>query len=89
MQKTVLYENIEKQLEELEIIRSIYSNPNEFNLEDAEAVDDAIEFVNKYKDIESDDFSLTKTISFIIKIGVDIEKSSAKDSQLEEGEKVI
>lgn len=88
MQKTVLYENIEKQLEEIEIIKSIYSNPNEFSLEDPDAVEDAIEFVNKFKSIESDSFSLSKTISFIIKIGVDVEKSSAKDIELDDGEKV-
>ncbi len=59
-----LKENIGVQLNEIEILKSIYSNTNEFQIEDEEALMDATEFLETEKSI------LSRNISFLIRITI-------------------
>jgi hypothetical protein len=65
-----LQENIEKQLTEIEILKSIYSNPNEFLIEDQQALLEA-EFYATNKTNNSN-LSLPRSLGFIIKFSADI-----------------
>ena len=71
-----LAENIEKQVTEIEILQSIYSNPNEFQIEDATALDQAKDFLDKYN--QKLDPSLLvhsepeRCLSFIVKLNAEI-----------------
>jgi hypothetical protein len=73
-----LIENIEKQLFEIEILKSIYSNPNEFTIEDNEALIEANEFLSEkslYKIPE-------RTLGFIIKFNAN-SNNDLNDESLE------
>ena len=64
----VLKENIEKQLIEIEILQSIYSNSNEFSLEDQEARLDSQFFLSQDT---CDTSLLRRKLGFVIKFSVD------------------
>ena len=86
-----LAENIEKQVTEIEILQSIYSNPNEFQIEDETALEQAKDFLDKYN--RKIDPSLLvhsepeRTLSFIVKLNAEIVDPGVgknKKSQVEE-----
>jgi hypothetical protein len=68
-----LRENIEKQLMEIEILKSIYANTNEFVIEDEEALLDAECFLETPENIEL----LRRKLGFEIKFCVDADQKSA------------
>lgn len=64
---SLVRENIEKQLMEIEILKSIYSNENEFSIEDQEALLDSESFLNGV----SNDMSLLKRkLGYVLKFQV-------------------
>lgn len=67
-------ENIEKQLFEIEILKSIYSNSNEFHIEDEEAVLDAEAFLLNPKDKSL----LRRRLGFVIKFNADVAQEKNK-----------
>ena len=68
-------ENIEKQLVEIEILSSIYSNVNEFKIEDPLAVFEAKQFL-------TDKILPMRSIGFIIKFTADIvENTNSKENE--------
>lgn len=73
----ILFENIEKQLTEIEILKSIYSNPKEFSIEDELALYEANEF------LATKNLNLIPqhTLSFIIKFNVNCEDCVADDDE--------
>ena len=62
-----LFENIEKQLTEIEILKSIYSNSNEFTLEDEEALVDATELIGNGFEEGS---TLNKSLGFVLNFSI-------------------
>jgi hypothetical protein len=67
-----LIENIEKQLEEIEILKSIYPNPKEFSIEDEYAIYEANEFLcNKGLNNKN----LKRRIGYIIKCDANNDES--------------
>ena len=69
-------ENIEKQLVEIEILSSIYSNLNEFIIEDPLAVVEAKQFL-------TDQILPSRSIGFIIKFTADIAGNKSSKNQNE------
>ena len=71
--------NIEKQLLELEILQSIYSNDNELIIEDEEALCDAREYL--VRDTSKDDINsgnrTGRQIGFVIKFSTEVLKTDA------------
>jgi hypothetical protein len=74
----VLKENIEMQLMEIEILQSIYSNSNEFSLEDQEALDDMQRFLASNA---SNRQLVRRKLGFVLKFAVDCEKRSDQVTQ--------
>lgn len=72
-----LLDNIEKQLTEIEILKSIYSNSNEFQIEDEGALLEASLFVNRQEN------EFKRNLGFFIKINADI-KDLTKNNDQEE-----
>lgn len=66
--------NIELQLTEIEILQSIYSNTDEFFIEDMDAFAEAQFFVSNECDL------FTRNLGFIIKIDVDIENKESEEN---------
>jgi hypothetical protein len=66
-----LEECLEMQLMEIEILQSIYSNENEFVIEDEEAILDARE----YLDSVNKAIHIQRQIGFIIKFNADVMKN--------------
>lgn len=66
----VLVENIEKQLMELEVLQSIYSNTNELVIEDEEAVYDAREYLANSN--ANANQLLKRNLGFVIKFSTDV-----------------
>jgi hypothetical protein len=64
-------ECLEMQLMEIEILQSIYSNENEFVIEDEEAMLDAREFIESENKI----IRIQRQLGFIIKFNTDIMKN--------------
>jgi len=62
--------NIEKQLVEIEILKSIYPNLNEFQIEDEEALLEAQLFLSKQEN------SFKRNLGFIIKLNAEIDDLS-------------
>ena len=58
--------NIEKQLVEIEILKSIYPNVNEFQIEDEDALLEAQLFLSKQE------ISFKRNLGFIIKLNAEI-----------------
>ena len=73
--------NIEKQLEEIEILKSIYSNSNEFQIEDELAFLEAQVFVSSNKQ-EFDLNELNRKLGFIIKFIVEIDDITSNTDSL-------
>ena len=73
-----LSENIEKQLEEIEILKSIYPNPREFSIEDDDAIYEANEFLCD-KDVNK---ILKRRIGYIIKCEANCDVDEASSSSL-------
>ena len=69
-------ENVQKQLAEIELISSIYSNTNEFIIEDPIAVSEAESF------LVNNEFP-KRSLGYIIKFSVSIKESN--DIQTEDG----
>ena len=84
-----LAENIEKQVTEIEILQSIYSNPNEFQIEDEKALEQAKDFLDQYN-ANADPSLLIQSepercLSFIVKLNAEIiDPSLAKKKNQEE-----
>lgn len=70
--------NIELQLTEIEILQSIYSNTDEFVIEDMDAFEEARLFISNDCDV------FTRNLGFIIKINVDIDFRNSKSKESEE-----
>jgi hypothetical protein len=66
-----LLENMEKQLLEIEILKSVYANQNEFNIEDEEAFCDANYFVKERQ------LFLLKNLGFIIKFNLNLNEENS------------
>lgn len=66
--------NIEKQLIEIEILKSIYPNSNEFQIEDEDALFEAQIFAEKQ------DKLFKRNLGFIIKLNADIKNDDNEDS---------
>jgi hypothetical protein len=62
--------NIEKQLVEIEILKSIYPNLNEFQIEDEEALLEAQLFLSKQEN------SFKRNLGFIVKLNAEIDDLS-------------
>lgn len=71
-----LLENIEKQLLEIEILKNVYSNPNEFSIEDEEAYCDANNFIRDRK------FVLLKNLGFVLKFNINLDEENIKQVKL-------
>jgi hypothetical protein len=67
-----LKEDIRTQLNEIEVLKSIYSNTNEFQIEDEEALMDANDF------LMADGAVLTRNIGFVIRFNVQIDTMTAE-----------
>ena len=76
----LLEANIEKQLVEIEILKSIYPNSNEFQIEDEEALLEAQLFLSKQEK------SFMRNLGFIIKLNADIIKENLSQKNENEHE---
>jgi hypothetical protein len=71
----IIRENIEKQLTEIEILKSIYSNLNEFHVEDDEAVVEAQKFI----EIKDKPMIFKRKLGFVVKFSIEIDVNNKKD----------
>jgi hypothetical protein len=75
--------NIYKQLEEIELISSIYSNTNEFVIEDPEAIEECRSFLTTKK-------LPKRNIGYIIKFNLDVTENNIEShTQLDTEEKEV
>lgn len=68
-------ENIEKQLFELEVLKSIFSNSNELSVEDEEAVLELQAFLSS----PDDKSLLQRKLGFVIRFNADIKEREDED----------
>ena len=73
-----LIENIEKQLVEIEILKSIYSNPSEYSIEDEYALCEANEFILK----KNMNYIPQHRIGFIIKFNANSVEDTGDENLL-------
>lgn len=71
-----LEECLEMQLMEIEILQSIYSNENEFVIEDEEAMLDAREYIESVNKT----IHIKRQLGFIIKFNADVMKNICTDN---------
>ena len=77
--------SIQQQLTEIEILKSIYPNSNEFVIEDEGALFEA----QLYVENEDSDFKLEQNLGFVIKFNAEISEENGKKQTSDDEENFI